>query len=77
VWRPSARALLILALALANIACNVGATAFFAACVVMSTASQGVMSRVSVKASLYSLAAGLGEMLTLGLLYGLTLEPAA
>ncbi len=44
--------------------------------VVMSTASQWMMFRVSLKASLYSLAAGLGEMLTLGVLYGLTLESA-
>jgi len=45
--------------------------------VVMSAASQWVMFRVPVEASLYSLAAGLGEMLILGVLYGLTLKPAA
>jgi hypothetical protein len=44
--------------------------------VVMSTASQWMMFRVSVQASLYSLVAGLGEMLILGVLYGLTLTPA-
>lgn len=44
--------------------------------VVMSTASQWMMFRVPAKASLYSLAAGLGEMLILGALYGLTLKPA-
>jgi hypothetical protein len=43
--------------------------------VVMSVASQWVMFRVSAQASLYSLAAGLGEMLVLGALYGLTLKP--
>lgn len=44
--------------------------------VVMSTASQWLMFRVPAKASLYSLTAGLGEMLILGVLYGLTLKPA-
>ena len=44
--------------------------------VVMSTASQWMMFRVPVEASLYSLVAGLGEMLVLGALYGLTLKPA-
>jgi len=43
--------------------------------VVMSTASQWVLFNVPVRAMLYSLATGLGEMLILGLLYGLTLEP--
>ncbi len=43
--------------------------------VVMSAASQWVMFRVPAKALLYSLAAGLGEMLILGVLYGLTLQP--
>ncbi len=45
--------------------------------VVMSAASQWVMFRVSAQALLYSLAAGLGEMLILGVLYGLTLQPAS
>jgi hypothetical protein len=44
--------------------------------VVMSTASQWVMFNVPGKTMLYSLVAGLGEMLVLGLLYGLTLKPA-
>lgn len=44
--------------------------------VVMSAASQWVMFRIPVKTLLYSLVAGLGEMLVLGLLYGLTLAPA-
>jgi hypothetical protein len=44
--------------------------------VVMSVASQWMMFQVPVEASLYSLAAGLGEMLVLGVLYGLTLKPA-
>ena len=44
--------------------------------VVMYTASQYVMFNVPVKALLYSLVTGLGEMLVLGLLYGLTLKPA-
>ncbi len=44
--------------------------------VVMYTASQWVMFNVSVKALLYSLVAGLGELLILGALYGLTLKPA-
>ena len=43
--------------------------------VVMSTASQWVMFRVPAKALLYSLVAGFGEMLLLGVLYGLTLKP--
>jgi hypothetical protein len=45
--------------------------------VVMYTASQWVMFIVPVEALLYSLATGLGEMLILGVLYGLTLKPAA
>ena len=45
--------------------------------VVMYTASQGVMFNVPVETLLYSLATGLGEMLILGVLYGLTLKPAA
>jgi hypothetical protein len=43
--------------------------------VVMSAASQWVMFNVPTEASLYSLVAGLGEMLILGVLYGLTLKP--
>lgn len=45
--------------------------------VVMSAASQWVMFNVPVTALLYSLVAGLGEMLLLGVLYGLTLKPAS
>jgi hypothetical protein len=45
--------------------------------VVMSAASQWVMYKVPVAALLYSLVAGLGEMLILGVLYGLTLKPTA
>ena len=44
--------------------------------VVMYAASQWVMFKIPVEALLYSLVAGLGEMLTLGVLYGLTLKPA-
>lgn len=44
--------------------------------VAMSAASQWVMFNVPAKALLYSLVSGLGEMLVLGLLYGLTLKPA-
>jgi hypothetical protein len=44
--------------------------------VVMSAASQWVMFRVPAQAVLYSLVAGFGEMLLLGVLYGLTLKPA-
>ena len=44
--------------------------------VVMYAASQWVMFNVPVEASLYSLVTGLGEMLILGMLYGLTLKPA-
>jgi hypothetical protein len=43
--------------------------------VVMSAASQWVMYTVPNKTLLYSLFAGLGEMLILGVLYGLTLKP--
>ena len=43
--------------------------------VVMYTASQWVMFNVSIEALLYSLVTGLGEMLMLGMLYGLTLKP--
>ncbi len=42
--------------------------------VVMYTASQWVMFNVPVEALLYSLITGLGEMLILGVLYGLTLS---
>jgi len=44
--------------------------------VVMYTASQWVMFNLPVEALLYSLVTGLGEMLILGVLYGLTLKPA-
>ena len=44
--------------------------------VVMSVASQWMMFKVPLKALLYTLLAGLGEMLILGILYGLTLQPA-
>ena len=43
--------------------------------VVMSAASQWVMFIVPVKTLFYTIAAGLGEMLILGILYGLTLKP--
>ena len=44
--------------------------------VVMYTASQWVMFKVPIEALLYSLVTGLGEMLILGVLCGLTLKPA-
>ncbi len=44
--------------------------------VVMYAASQWVMFNVPVETLLYALIAGLGEMLILGVLYGLTLKPA-
>lgn len=44
--------------------------------VVMSVASQWMMFQVPLKALLYTLLAGLGEMLILGILYGLALQPA-
>ncbi len=44
--------------------------------VVMYSASQWVMFTIPVETTLYGLAAGLGEMLILGVLYGLTLKPA-
>jgi hypothetical protein len=44
--------------------------------VVMSVASQWMMYKVPLKALLYTLLAGLAEMLILGILYGLTLQPA-
>jgi len=43
--------------------------------VVMYVASQWVMFIIPVQTLLYSLVAGLGEMLILGVLYGLTLKP--
>ena len=43
--------------------------------VVMSTAAQWVMFNVPLEALLYTLVTGLGEMLILGMLYGLTLKP--
>jgi len=45
--------------------------------VAMSAASQWLMFNVPVPALLYSLVAGLGEMLVLCVLYGLTLKPTA
>ena len=45
--------------------------------VVMSVASQWMMFNVPISALGYTLIAGLGEMLILGLLYGLTLQPAS
>ena len=44
--------------------------------VAMGVASQWMMYRVPLKALLYSLVAGLGEMLILGILYGLFLRRA-
>jgi hypothetical protein len=44
--------------------------------VVMSAASQWMMFNVPAETILYSLVAGLGEMLVLGVLYGLALKPA-
>ena len=44
--------------------------------VVTYTASQWVMFNLPVEALLYFLVTGLGEMLILGVLYGLTLKPA-
>ena len=44
--------------------------------VIMNTASQWVMFNVPGKTLFYSMITGLGEMLILGLLYGLTLKPA-
>ncbi len=43
--------------------------------VVMSVASQWMMYKVPLKALFYTLLAGLGEMLILGILYGVTLQP--
>lgn len=44
--------------------------------VVMSAASQWIMFKIPAQALLYNLLTGLGEMLILGVLYGLTLQPA-
>jgi hypothetical protein len=44
--------------------------------VVMSAASAWIMFNVPVEGLLYSLVTGLGEMLILGVFYGLTLRPA-
>jgi hypothetical protein len=44
--------------------------------VVMAAASQWMMFDVPVQALVYSLVAGLGEMLILGVLYGVTLRSA-
>ncbi len=43
--------------------------------VVMSVASQGMMFNIPIRTHLYTFVAGLGEMLILGLLYGVTLTP--
>jgi hypothetical protein len=48
---------------------------FWFARVVMSVASQWMMFKVPAKTLLYSLLAGLGEILILGIFYGLTLQP--
>ncbi len=44
--------------------------------VVMYSASQWMMFTIPIDALIYSIIAGLGEMLILGVLYGLTLNPA-
>jgi hypothetical protein len=44
--------------------------------VVMYVASQWMMFNVPASALLYTLVSGLGEMLVLGILYGLTLKPS-
>ena len=43
--------------------------------VIMQAASQWMMFTIPVKTLLYSVFTGLGEMLILGVLYGLTLKP--
>ncbi len=43
---------------------------------VMQAASQWMMFNIPVETLLYSLIAGLGEMLVLGVLYGLTMKPS-
>lgn len=45
--------------------------------VVMGTASQWIMLEIPVEALFYTLVTGLGEMLIIGALYGLTLKPEA
>ena len=45
--------------------------------VLMSVLSQWMMFRVPLRALTYTLLAGLGEMVVLGILYGLALTPAA
>ncbi|MCL4394817.1 MAG: hypothetical protein M1482_08465 [Chloroflexi bacterium] len=45
--------------------------------VAMYVASQWMMFNVPVSALLYALVTGLGEMLVLGILYGLTLKPSS
>ncbi len=45
--------------------------------VVMYAASQWVMYTIPIKTALYSIIAGLGEMLILGIFYGLLLSPSA
>jgi len=45
--------------------------------VAMNVASEWMMFKVPSKTLLYKLLAGLGEMLILGMLYGLALHPAA
>lgn len=44
--------------------------------VIMAAASQWMMFIVPVKTLLYTVVAGLGEMLVLGILYGLVLQPS-
>ena len=44
--------------------------------VAMQAASQWMMFTIPVNTVLYSLTAGLTEMLVLGVLYGLTLKPS-
>jgi len=44
--------------------------------VIMSAASQWMMYAIPIKSLLYTVIAGSGEMLVLGILYGLTLHPA-
>jgi Zn-dependent protease len=43
--------------------------------VFMNTASHWVMFKIPIKTLLYSLVTGLGEMLVMGVLYGLSLFP--
>jgi hypothetical protein len=45
--------------------------------VAMSVASQWIMFNIPASALVYTLLAGLGEMLILGILFGLTLRPPA